>query len=156
MLGYHVSLNREYSGYDVIRTIENALTPHRPRRFTLPGVGYEAAGGFPSVKLPELGYNTWQWFKLDNVNANLAGNVQYALADFIGCLIEAGPAHSPDDRPYIERFFGTVATSLSSRLPGYTGTNARDIRGALADPKGNLRLYGSLEELEDLLEASLT
>jgi transposase InsO family protein len=155
VLGYHVSLNREYSRYDVIRTIENALAPHRPRRFTLPGVGYGAAGGFPSGKLPELGYATWQWFKLDNAKANLAEDVQYALANFIGCLIDAGPAHSPDDRPYIERFFGTVASSLSSRLPGYTGTNARDIRRALADPKGNLRLYVSLDELEDLLEASL-
>jgi len=45
VLGYHVSLNREYSRYDVIRTIENALAPHRPRQFTLPGVGYGAAGG---------------------------------------------------------------------------------------------------------------
>lgn len=155
VLGYHVSLNREYSRYDVIRTIENALAPHRSRQFTLPGVGYGAAGGFPSGKLTESGYATWQWFKLDNAKANLAGDVQYALADFIGCLIDAGPAHSPDDRPYIERFFGTVASSLSSRLPGYTGTNARDIRRALADPKGNLRLYVSLNELEDLLEASL-
>jgi len=155
VLGYHVSLNREYSRYDVIRAIENALSPHRPRQFTLPGVGYGAAGGFPSGKLSELGYATWQWFKLDNAKANLAGDVQYALADFIGCFIDAGPAHSPDDRPYIERFFGNVASSLSSRLPGYTGTNARDIRRALADPKGNLRLYVSLDELEDLLEASL-
>ena len=155
VLGYHVSLNREYSRYDVIRTIENSLAPHRIRKFTLPGVGYGAAGGFPSGKLTELGYATWQWFKLDNAKANLAGDVQYALADFIGCFIDAGPAHSPDDRPYIERFFGTVASSLSSRLPGYTGTNARDIRRTLADPKGNLRLYVSLDELEDLLEASL-
>jgi transposase InsO family protein len=155
VLGYHVSLNREYSRYDVIRTIENALAPHRPRQFTLPGVGYGDRGGFPSGKLTEIGYASWQWFKLDNAKANLAADVQYALADFVGCLIDAGPAHSPDDRPYIERFFGTVASSLSSRLPGYTGTNARDIRRALADPKGNLRLFVSLDELEDLLEASL-
>ena len=155
VLGYQVSLNREYSRYDVIRTIENALAPHRPRQFTLPGMGYGAAGGFPSGKLTELGYATWQWFKLDNAKVNLAGDVQYALADFIGCLIDASPAHSPDDQPYIEHFFGTVASSLSSRLPGYTGTNARDIRRALAGPKGNLRLYVSLDELEDLLEASL-
>ncbi|MBK7053095.1 MAG: hypothetical protein IPH54_21845 [Rhodoferax sp.] len=40
VLGYHVSLNREYSRYDVIRTIEAALEPHRPMAFTLPGVGY--------------------------------------------------------------------------------------------------------------------
>ena len=155
VLGYHVSLNREYSRYDVIRTIENALSPHRPRKFTLSGVGYGDRGGFPSGKLTELSYASWQWFKLDNAKANLFADVQYALADFMGCLIDAGPAHSPDDRPYIERFFGTVASSLSSRLPGYTGTNARDIRRALADPKGNLRLLVSLDELEDLLEASL-
>ena len=54
VLGYHISLNREYSRYDVIRTIENALAPHRPRQFTLPGMGYGAAGGFPSGKLAEL------------------------------------------------------------------------------------------------------
>ena len=155
VLGYHLSLNREYSRYDVIRTIENALSPHRPREFTLAGIGYGEHGGFPSGKLSELGYASWRWFKLDNAKANLAADVQYALADFIGCLIDAGPAHSPDDRPYIERFFGTVASSLSSRLPGYTGTNARDIRRALADPKGNLRLFVSLAELEDLIEASL-
>jgi putative transposase len=155
VLGYHVSLNREYSRYDVVRTIEAALEPHRPRVFTLPGVGYGACGGFPSEKLPELGYATWQWFKLDNAKANLADDVRHALADFIGCFIDAGPAHSPDDRPYIERFFGTIASSLSSRLPGYTGSNPRDVRRALSDPGSNLRLYVSLGELEELLEAAI-
>jgi transposase InsO family protein len=155
VLGYHVSLNREYSRYDVIRTIEAALEPHRARVFTLPGVGYGALGGFPSAKLPELGYATWQWFKLDNAKANLADDVRHALAEFVGCFIDAGPTHTPDDRPYIERFFGSVAANLSSRLPGYTGSNARDVRRALADPKGNLRLYVALTELEELMEAAL-
>jgi putative transposase len=155
VLGYHVSLNREYSRYDVIRTLEAALEPHRPRSFTLPGLGYGPHGGFPSDKLPELGYATWRWIKLDNAKANLAADVRYALAEFIGCYIDAGPAHTPDDRPNIERFFGSIASNLSSRLPGYTGAHARDIRRALADPKGNLRLHVSLNELEELLEAAL-
>jgi len=155
VLGYRVSLNHEYSRYDVIRTIEAALEPHRPRTFTLPGVGYGLLGGFPSGKLPELGYATWKWFKLDNAKANLAEDVRHALVEFIGCYIDAGPPHTPDDRPYIERFFGSIAANLSSRLPGYTGSNARDVRRALADPKGNLRLYVSLDELEELLEAAI-
>ena len=155
VLGYHMSLNREYSRYDVIRTIEAALEPNRARVFTLPGVGYGALGGFPSGKLPELGYATWQWFKLDNAKANLSEDVRHALAEFIGCFIDAGPTHTPDDRPYIERFFGSIAANLSSRLPGYTGSNARDVRRALADPKGNLRLYVALTELEELMEAAL-
>ena len=155
VLGYHVSLSREYSRYDVIRTIEAALEPHRPRPFTLPGVGYGALGGFPSGKLPELGYATWQWIKLDNAKANLSEDVRHALAEFIGCFIDAGPAHTPDDRPYIERFFGTIASSLSSRLPGYTGSKARDVRRALAHPGGGLRLFVSLAEIEELIEAAI-
>jgi hypothetical protein len=102
-----------------------------------------------------LGYATWQWFKLDNAKANLADDVRHALAEFIGCFIDAGPARTPDDRPYIERFFGSIATSLSSRLPGYTGSNPQDLRRALADPKGNMRLLVSLNEIEDLLEAAI-
>ena len=81
--------------------------------------------------------------------------MRHALADFIGCFLDAGPTRTPDDRPYVERFFGSIAASLSSRLPGYTGTNARDLRRALADPKGDLRLYVSLAEIEELLEASI-
>lgn len=155
VLGYHLSLNREYTRYDVIRTIEAALEPHRTPSFTLPGLAYGVGGGFPSSRLPELGYATWQWFKLDNARANLADDVRHALADFIGCYIDAGPTYSPDDRPYIERFFGTVVTRLSSRLPGYTGGHPRDLRRALSDPKDGLRLHVSLTELEELLEASL-
>lgn len=155
VLGYHLSLNREYTRYDVIRTIEAALEPHRTPSFTLPGLTCGPGGGFPSSRLPELGYATWQWFKLDNARSNLSDDVRHALADFIGCHMDAGPAHSPDDRPYIERFFGTVATRLSSRLPGYTGGHPRDLRRVLSDPKDGLRLHVSLTELEELLEASL-
>jgi hypothetical protein len=102
-----------------------------------------------------LGYATWRWFKVDNAKANLAADVRHALAEFIGCFIDAGPTHAPDDRPYIERFFGSIAANLSSRLPGYTGTGARDVRRALSDPKKNLRLYVSLDEIEELLEAAI-
>jgi putative transposase len=93
--------------------------------------------------------------KLDNAKANLAADTLAALCEFVGCSVDAGPHYSPDERPYIERFFGTVASRLSSRLPGYTGSHPRDLRRALADPKGNLRLYVSLDELEELIEYAI-
>jgi transposase InsO family protein len=155
VLGYRLVLSREYSRYDVIKTIEQALTPHQPRTFTLPDVGYGPAGGFPSSKMPELGYAIWERMRLDNAKANLAADTMTALCEFIGCAADAGPPHHPDDRPFIERFFGTVASTLSSRLPGYTGSNPKDLRRALADPKGNLRLFVSLAEMEELMEASI-
>ena len=155
VLGYHMSLNREYSRYDVIRTIEKSLEPHRLRKFSVAGLGYGTHGGFPSTKMEELAYATWQRMKLDNAKANLADDVRYALTEFVGCVMDAGPTYTPDDRPYIERFFGTIASKLSSRMPGYTGTNAQDVRRALSDPKGNINLYLTFEELEDLMEASI-
>jgi len=93
--------------------------------------------------------------KLDNAKANLASDTLAALCEFVGCSVDAGPYYSPDERPYIERFFGTIASRLSSRLPGYTGSHPRDLRRALADPKGNLRLYVSLDELEELIEYAI-
>ena len=130
VLGYHLVLSREYSRYDVIKTIERALAPHQPRAFTLSDVGYGAAGGFPSGKLPELGYAIWERMRLDNARANLSGETITALCEFIGCAADAGPPHQPDDRPYVERFFGSVASTLSSRLPGYTGSSPQDISRA--------------------------
>lgn len=154
VLGYHIAL-REYSRYDVIKTIENALEPHRPRGFTIPGLVYGQHEGFPSQRLPELAYVIWEWMKLDNARANLAKDTLTALCEFVGCCVDAGPKFSPDERPYIERFFGTIARKLSSRLPGYTGSHPRDLRRALANPKGKLRLYVSLDELEELVEYAI-
>ncbi|MEC4720373.1 integrase [Noviherbaspirillum sp. CPCC 100848] len=155
VLGYNLVLSREYSRYDVIRTIEKALAPHMPRSFALPNVGYGASGGFPSSRLPELGYAIWERMRLDNAKANLADDTVRALCEFIGCAVDAGPPHHPNDRPYIERFFGTIGSTLSSRLPGYTGSNPQDVRRALSDPKGNLRLLIALSEMEELMEASI-
>ncbi|MGF6789746.1 integrase [Paraburkholderia sp. 35.1] len=155
VLGYHLALTREYSRYDVIKTIENALEPRPMRAFTIPGLVCQRQDGFASQRLPELAYVSWECMRLDNAKANLASETLAALCEFVGCVVTAGPKHSPDERPYVERFFGTIASRLSSRLPGYTGSHPRDLRRALADPKGNLRLYVSLDELDELMAYSI-
>ena len=50
VLGYHISLGREYSRYDVIKTIEDALEPHHTRAFTIAGLARDA--GRLSVAAP--------------------------------------------------------------------------------------------------------
>jgi len=136
VLGYHVSLNREYNRHDIIRTLENALEPHRARTFTVPGIAYGVHDGFPSSKYSELGYAAWTWIKMDNAKANLSEDTRHALTEFLGGFLDVGPAYTPDDRPYIERFFGSVAAHLSSRLPGYTGSNPKDLRRAWPTRRG--------------------
>ncbi|OMS46798.1 hypothetical protein AQ740_17300 [Burkholderia pseudomallei] len=155
VLGHHLVLAREYSRYDVIKAIEAALEPHQARSFTIRELGYGPMDGYPSQRMPELAYVTWEHIKLDNAKANLATETLAALCEFVGGQVAAGPKHSPNERPYIERFFGTIATRLSSRLPGYTGGHPRDLRRALSDLKGNLRLFVSFDELEELVEYSI-
>jgi putative transposase len=41
------------------------------------------------------------------------------------------------------------------RLPGYTGSHPRDLRRVVADPRNNLRLFVSLDELEELVEYAI-
>ncbi|CAD6561285.1 hypothetical protein LMG28727_07386 [Paraburkholderia kirstenboschensis] len=139
----------------MVKTIENALERRSMRAFTIPGLVHHPQDGFASQRLPELAYVAWECIRLDNAKANLASETLTALCEFVGCVVSAGPKRSPDERPYVERFFGTVASKLSSRLPGYTGSHPRDLRRALADPKGNLRLFVSLDELDELMAYSI-
>jgi putative transposase len=155
VLGYNLCLEPEYSRHDVLKTIENALRPLGRPQITVEGLAYMKDAALPSTAFPELGYAVWQWIKLDNAKANLAVETRQALCEFIGCFLDAGPAHQPNERPYIERFFGTLASTMSSRLPGYTGCHPRDLRRALGDPKGNLRLFVSTDELTQLIDVTL-
>jgi transposase InsO family protein len=155
VLGYHLVLAREYSRYDVIKTVEKSAGAASSAFVQDPGLGYGVRDGFPSGRLLELAYVTWEWIRLDNAKADLANETLSALCEFVGCCVDAGPKYSPDERPYVERFFGTVASRLSSRLPGYTGSHPRDLRRALADPKSGLRLFVSFDELEEFVEYTM-
>ena len=156
ILGMHVVLASEYDQYDVIRTIQNALQPrHRRTHFVIAGMRYESTAGFVSQNVPAFGYACWDWIRLDNARANLAMNTLAALTEFVGCSVDAGPVAQPNERAYIERFFGTIAANLSHRLPGSTGTSAQDVRRRLTDPNGQTELLVTFEELEELVDVTI-
>ncbi len=128
VLGYHIVLEPEYSRFDVLKTVERSLVPWRPPSLTIPGLRYAPGAGIPSERFPELGYAVWNVFRFDNARANLAQDTLRVLTEVVGCGAHAGPAYRPNERPHIERFFGTLASVLAHRLPGTTGTGAGDPR----------------------------
>ena len=81
------------------------------------------------------------------------------LCETLGCTADFGPAYEPDDRPFIERFFGTLTTTLSRRLPGAVPLRSRqDQAKALARLQGkkdSLRLMVTAQELQELLEVAI-
>lgn len=156
ILGWSLVLSAEYDRNDVMRTIQQALTLQRKRsKLSIPGLTYSSAGGFVGEVIPRLEGACWERLRLDNARANLAADTLSLLCSVVGCVAEAGPVASPTERPYVERFFGTLAKTLSHRLPGSTGSDAYDIRRRLADPAGKDSLAVSFDELSELLEVTI-
>lgn len=155
VLGYALCLQRECSRADVIATVQHALTPAQIPTITLEGLSLIPAGGLVSQAVPSTQHACWRQFRLDNARAHLATTSLDVLCDALGCVADFGPAYEPDDRPFIERFFGTLTNTLSRRLPGglpnKPSTTSRRIREAAKD----LELVVTVQELEELLDATV-
>jgi putative transposase len=155
VLGWHLALATEYNRHDVIGAIQNALQPRRKQTaFSIAGLRYETRAGFISDAVRDAEYATWDWLRYDNARSHLADETVATVCDMIGSHIDVGPYADPNERPYIERFFGTVGSTLSHRFPGTTGSSAPDVRRALCDPDGKRSLLVSSEELSELLDVS--
>lgn len=156
VLGYYLALGQEYNQDDVAEAIQAALVPHTRRQLSIPGLAYSDRGGFPSEVFPELAYACWGIFRFDNAKAHLADRTLRILSELVGCWPDAGPPADPNQRPFIERFFGLLAEHFAHHIPGTTGSNPADIRRKLGDPQGNIKLLIRLEELEDLIDVLLS
>jgi len=161
ILGYTLCLQRECSRFDAIDTFMRAIVPASAPKLTLPGLALLPSGGFVSLALEQTEYACWRQIRLDNARAHLAATSLDVICDALGCVADFGPAYSPDDRPFIERFFGTVTATLSRRLPGaLPGKEAMAQPGfaalqRLLDPADTLRLMVTAQELEELLHVTV-
>lgn len=155
VLGYHIVLEPEYSRFDVLKTVERAMVPWKAPTLTIPGLRYAPGAGMPSARLPELGYAAWNWFRFDNARANLAVDTLRLLTEIVGCGAHAGPACRPNERPHIERFFGTLGSVLTHRLPGTTGTAPHDPRRRIAELTASSPAVIRLDELIELTAVAI-
>lgn len=153
ILGWTLSLAAECDRTHVVATLQRALTPRQRPALSLPGLHLLPEGGFVSESIEAARFACWRQIRLDNARAHLATTSLDVLCETIGCTADFGPAYQPDDRPFIERFFGTVTQTLSRRLPGALpgAQGARASVARLRDPKGQLRLLVTVHELDELL-----
>ncbi|MEJ8859151.1 Mu transposase C-terminal domain-containing protein [Variovorax robiniae] len=157
ILGYTLSFKRECSRFEAIATFRRAVTPASAPELTLPGLSLLPSGGFVSQALEQTRYACWRQIRLDNARAHLAATSLDVVCEALGCAADFGPAYQPDDRPFIERFFGTVTATLSRRLPGALPGrgSAQAALKRLRDPKDTLRLIVTTQELEELLDLTV-
>ena len=156
VLGWRLALAAQYDRYDVMQAFIHALQPKRKRKeFVIPGLRYATGAGFADEIVPAATYAVWDVLRFDNARAHLAEDSVLMLTETLGCIADAGPVAEPNERAYIERLFGTVASSLSQRLPGSTGKSAADVRRVLSDPRGKTELLVSADELDELLDVCI-
>ena len=159
VLGWSLGLGRECNRFDAIETMKRAVVPSPTPELTLPGLRLMPNGGFVSQALPQTAFACWRQIRLDNARAHLATTSLDVLCDTLGCTADFGPAYEPDDRPFIERFFGTLTATLSRRLPGAVLPRKRQTqdqaiaRRRLRDP--SLQMIVTSQELRELLEHTI-
>jgi hypothetical protein len=156
VIGYHIALGTEYNKDDVAAALQAALTPAMPRQYRIPDLVVREGGGFPSSVVPATEFACWDWFRMDGAKSHLAGDTLQRLNQIVGCWTDNGPAATPNDRPYIERFFHLVARHFAHRLPGTVGSSPESIERALGDVKGDVSLRVELPELEDMIHVLIS
>lgn len=147
-LGYHISLNKEYSAEDVLQCIRNAVVPKRIMQFKITGLKYPENYGYPSLVIPDTEWALWDEFCYDNSKANLAEIVRDRLKTIVGCSVNPGPVKRPERRNLVERFFGLLEENGFHRLPNTTGNSPTDPR------RNNAEKYAKQYDIsyEDLIE----
>ena len=126
VLAYFLSLRREVSKEDVLRTIKRALSRWHPRKLSFSEVAYRDNAGFPSNISEEFLGVCWGETSVDGALAETCHHVRNMLKDVVGAeLID--PSHgfssrrSMDDRPFIEAFFKKLASGGFQRMTNTTG-----------------------------------
>jgi len=152
VIGYTLTLSKEYNKDDVAMAIQAALVPFKPRVYKIPKLAIQQGGGFPSSVVPRTAYACWDWFAIDGAKAHLAGDTLVRLNEIVGCWTDNGPAGEPNERPFIERFFHLISRYFAHKLPGSLGNSPDSIEKALCDIGGDLRLLVEYDELEELIE----
>lgn len=151
ILGYLISYGAEYSSYDVVKCIENAIIPWKPIQLSIPGLSYPNGAGFPSGLIEQAKWAVWDEFLVDNGQANLATIVKKTITEKVGAHMNPGPIEMPEKRGIIERFFRRLEENGFHRFPNTTGSNPDDPRRQ--EPEKNARRFDiTVKELEEITE----
>lgn len=151
ILGYHISLNKEYNKSDVLHCIKNAIVTSQPKTFCISGLTYHRTAGFPTWGNQEHDWAVWDELLYDNAKSHLSKEVEKCLKEIVGCSVNPGAVSSPERRPLIENFFRLLEENGFHRLPSTTGSHSKDpIR---KNPEKNAIKYEIREqEIKDLAE----
>jgi hypothetical protein len=149
VIGYSISLGKNYNAADVTSAIRSSLVPWKPRKLSLSTISYKPEECLPNALMPELSYVCYDELWLDNAKSHLSGICLTMLERTVNAVPVFGPKESPNVRPRIEQLFDLLEEAGIHCLEGTTGSNPSDSRRS--DTKDQ-RYHLKLETLLDLID----
>lgn len=150
-LGYQLSLRSECDSNDVLLAMRNALCPWEPKRSKAFSIELLPNAGYPSSN-PDLCGVGWSEFYVDAAKVNHSARLTSKMDELLGAVPHTPTRHNPNDRPVVERLFGTLEEHGFHRLPNTTGSKLDDPRRRNPELKA-CKYFVTLEVLEVLLDA---
>lgn len=155
VLGYHLSLRKECNEEDLLTAIKNALECWHPRELTVPNQKYQDHSGFPSTFNAAYTGACWSEFSVDGAKINQSIRVAHVLKDVVGSETFYNRRRSPDDRPYIERFFRTLEGGSFHQMPNSVGGSPPERNGNNPELAA-VKYFIQLDHLYDLLDIAIS
>lgn len=155
VLGYHLSMRKECNEEDLLMAIKNALVRWQPRSLTIPGLRYQDKAGFPSSFNPEYTGCCWDELSVDGAKINNSTRVKLILEEIVGSKVFYNKRRSPDDRPFVERFFRTLEAGSFHQMPNSVGGGPDERQGKNPELAA-VKYFIQLEHLYDLLDVVIS
>ena len=156
VLGYYLSMGKEVSKDDVLRTIKMALTRWHRRILSFSDNAYQDGAALPSGVSDQYVGICWDETSVDGALAETCKHVEKILNDVVDSKLLTPKSgfssrRSKDDRPFIESFFRNLASKGFQRLSNTTG--AKPSEKKVRDPD-NVAFTSQfqLEYAEELLD----
>jgi len=154
---HFLSMRREVSAEDVLRTIKKALTRWHRKKLAFSDVAFRDGAGMPSSTSDRFVGACWNETSVDGALAETCAHVEQVLKEVVGAKLISprgggfSSRRSKDDRPFIETFFRKLASCGFQRLSNTTGNSPEGKQGRNPEAVAITSQF-QLEYAEELLD----
>ena len=137
VLGYHISLEENYSADDVLQCVAKSIVPWSPMELPSPRLSYREGAGLPSGVISECAWRAFDVLQFDNAYAHTSAWVQERIIRTVCKEVVTNRPKRPRSTAVVERFNRTFAGDSLHSWPSTTGSSPQDPRRD--DSEGNAK-----------------
>jgi len=146
VLGYHISLEENYTADDVLECIATTAVPWTPKELPSERVTYAHGAGLPSGVIDECAWRAFNIIQFDNAWSHTSSWVKDRIMKTERCEVVTNRARKPRSNQYVERFMGTFEQMTLHRWPSTTGSHPKDTKRTDSEKEAK-KLHAGFDDL---------